>query len=48
MEQLFQDLIRFMAALIFVECIVYVTSLWFVSYLSKKDDHDSSNNLHNK
>jgi len=32
-------------ALILVEVIVYVTGLWFVSYLSRKDD-DDSNNFH--
>jgi hypothetical protein len=35
-----------MGALIFVESIVYVGSLWFVSYLSKRDEDDSPNNFH--
>ena len=35
-----------MLGLILVESVIYVGGLYFVSYLSKKDDHDSSNNFH--
>jgi hypothetical protein len=45
MDNLVQDLVTFMGALIAVECLVYVVGLWFVSYLSRKDD-DDPNNFH--
>jgi hypothetical protein len=32
-------------SLILVESIVYVTGMWFVYYLSRKDD-DDQNNFH--
>jgi len=35
-----------MMSLILVESLVYVGALWFISYLSRKDKDDSSNNFH--
>lgn len=43
MDNLVQDLAVFMGALIVVECLVYVIGLWFVSYLSRKDNDDTNN-----
>jgi hypothetical protein len=43
MNELFSSLGFLLMTLILVESIVYITSLWFVSYLSKKDDDDSNN-----
>jgi len=45
MNEIFSNLGFILMALILVESIVYITSLWFVSYLSRKDD-DDSNNFH--
>lgn len=42
-EILFSNLGMFMMALILVESIVYFGSLWFISYLSRKDKDDSTN-----
>lgn len=38
MNEIFGDLGLFMMALILIESAVYYGSLWFISYLSKKDD----------
>jgi hypothetical protein len=43
MNEIFSSLGFFMMGLILVESIVYVGGLYFISYLSKKDDNDSSN-----
>jgi len=45
MNKIFTNLGFILMALILVESIVYITGLWFVSYLSRKDD-DDSNNFH--
>jgi len=41
MKEIFGDLGLFMMTLILIESAVYIGSLWFVSYLSKKDDDRS-------
>jgi len=46
MNEIFGSLGFYLMGLILVECIVYITSLWFVSYLSRKDKDDNSNNFH--
>ena len=46
MNEIFGSLGFFMLGLILVESVVYVGGLYFVSYLSKKDKDDSSNNFH--
>jgi hypothetical protein len=46
MDNLIQDLAGFMIGLIVVESVVYVGALYFISYLSRKDKDDSSNNFH--
>ena len=47
MNEFFTGLGFLMMGLILVESLVYVGALWFMSYLSKRDDEDdSSNNLH--
>ena len=46
MNEIFGNLGFFMLALILVESLVYIGSLWFISYLSRKDKDDSSNNFH--
>ena len=46
MDHIFSSLGFLLMGLILVESIVYVVGLWFVSYLSRKDDDDSSNNFH--
>ena len=38
------NVIYFMLGLIFVESFVYFGSLYFMAYLSRKDEDDSSNN----
>jgi hypothetical protein len=43
MDNLVQDLAAFMLGLIVVESIVYVGGLYFISYLSKRDEDDSTN-----
>ena len=45
MNELFSNLGLLLMSLILVESVVYVTGLWFVSYLSKKNN-DDSNNFH--
>jgi hypothetical protein len=45
MNDFFHTLTLFMISLILVESIVYYGSLWFIAYLSRKDDDDSSNNF---
>lgn len=46
MDNLLSSLGFFMLGLILVESVVYVGGLYFISYLSKKDDNDSPNNYH--
>jgi len=46
MDNLLSSLGFFMLGLILVESVVYIGGLYFISYLSKKDDNDSSNNFH--
>lgn len=46
MDNLLSSLGFFMLGLILVESVVYVGGLYFISYLSKKDDNDSSNNFY--
>ena len=45
MNELFSNLGLLLMSLILVESVIYVTGLWFVSYLSKKNN-DDSNNFH--
>ena len=46
MNEFFTELGFLMMGLILVESLVYVGALWFISYLSRKDKDDNSNNLH--
>lgn len=46
MNEILSNLGFFMLGLILVESVVYVGGLYFMSYLSKKDDNDSPNNYH--
>jgi hypothetical protein len=46
MNEIVNSLGFFLLGLILVESLVYVGSLWFIAYLSRKDDNDSSNNFH--
>lgn len=43
MNEIFSNLGFLLMSLILVESIVYVVGLYFISYLSKKDDNDNSN-----
>lgn len=46
MNEIFSNLGFLLMSLILVESIVYVVGLWFLSYLSRKDDDNDSNNFH--
>jgi|LakMenEpi03Aug12_release.lakeMendotaPanAssembly.Ray.scaffolds.fasta_scaffold44797_12 hypothetical protein len=43
MDKILSSLGFFMLGLILVESVVYVGGLYLISYLSKKDNNDSSN-----
>jgi len=47
MNEFFTELGFLMMGLILVESLVYIGALWFISYLSRKDKDDNSNNFHN-
>jgi hypothetical protein len=43
MNEILRNIGFFMLGLILVESVVYIGGLYFISYLSEKDDNDSSN-----
>jgi hypothetical protein len=43
MNEILKNLGFFMLGLILVESVVYIGGLYFISYLSQRDDHDSTN-----
>ena len=43
MSEILKGLGFFMLGLILVESVVYVGGLYFISYLSQRDDNDSTN-----
>lgn len=45
-EIIFSQLGLFIMGLILVESVVYIGGLYIVSYLSKKDNDDSTNSHH--
>lgn len=47
MNELLSELTPFMIGLILIESTIFIGSLWFASYLSRKDKDDNSNNSHN-
>ena len=43
MEVIFSKIGLFLAMVIIMESIIYIGSLYFISYLSKRDDNDTTN-----
>ena len=43
MDVIFSKVGLFLCMVIIVESIIYLGGLYFISYLSKRDDHDSTN-----
>jgi hypothetical protein len=43
MDHVFSQIGAFLIMVIITECIIYYGSLRFMAYLSKRDDHDSTN-----
>jgi hypothetical protein len=46
MSKMIDALGFFFLSVILVEAVIYVGTLWFISYLSKKDKDDSTDNFH--
>jgi hypothetical protein len=47
MNELLGELTPFMIGLILIESTIFLGSLWFAAYLSRKDKDDNSTNNHN-